>query len=242
MAIEIRKLFAALRIQLEGKLEAGRQATVHPGEKGEAAELDWRGMLRDHLPWRYKVSKAHVVDSDGNNSDSIDVVVHDRQYSSLIFKLGETVYVPAESVYAVFEVKQELSKENVEYAGAKAASVRKLQRTSVRIPHAGGEYAPKRPFTILAGILCLESSWKPPLGDAFETCLSKLPEEAHLNLGCALRHGAFEFSLSSTSKPQIEKSAPEAALLFFYLRLLKRLQELATVPAVDYLRYGRFIG
>ncbi len=241
MPIDLRQLFRALGSQLEERLATSRKVIVHPGEKGEAAELDWMGTLRDYLPWRYQVSKASVVDSDGSHSDLIDVVIHDRQYSPLIFKQGDTQYVPAESVYAVFEVKQELDKARIEYAGRKAASVRRLKRTSTRIPHAGGSYASKDLFTIMAGILCLESAWKPPLGEPFVGSLLSLPEDGRLDLGCALRHGAFSVSYPKDGEPRVESSTGEAALLFFYLRLLKRLQQLGTAPAIDYDEYGKFI-
>jgi hypothetical protein len=59
------------------------------------------------------------------------------------------LYVPAESVYAIIEVKQELSRTYIKYAGDKIKSVRCLKRTSVPIPHAGGTYKPKPPDRII---------------------------------------------------------------------------------------------
>jgi hypothetical protein len=49
------------------------------------------------------------VDSLGNFSQQIDVVVFDRQYSPFIFDFREQQIVPAESVYAVFEAKQTIN-------------------------------------------------------------------------------------------------------------------------------------
>jgi len=239
MTIDLRRLFLSLQSQLVATLEAGRKVISHPGAKGEAAELRWREMLADHLPSRYQVSKAFVIDAHGSLSDQIDVVVHDRQYSPLLFNQDGALYVPAESVYAVFEVKQELNREAVEYSGSKAASVRRLRRTSAAIPHAGGTFAPRPVFPILAGILCLDSSWNPPLGTALIDSLIDLAGENRLDLGCVARHGAFEISYPDAEAPRIEQTTADNALIFFFLRLLHRLQQLGTVPAIDLKEYGR---
>lgn len=64
-----------------------------------------------------------------------------------------------ESVYAVIEAKQNLTRANIIYAGRKAASVRRLHRTSAPIVHAGGTYPIVRePFPIIAGIVSYTSS------------------------------------------------------------------------------------
>ena len=129
----------------------------HAGEMGSATEQNWRELLRAHLPGRYEVEGGFIIDVDGQESQQLDVIVFDRQYSPTLFEVGGVLYVPAESVYGVFEVKQDLSKQHVEYAGEKVASARRLKR-SAPIIHAGGEYPPKEPPTILGGILAAVSS------------------------------------------------------------------------------------
>ncbi len=239
MAIDLKKLFQGLQIQLEASLRAAREVIAHPGAKGEASELNWLRMLTDHLPARYHVSKAFVIDSAAQISDQVDIVIYDHQYSPLLFKQDGALFVPAESVYAVFEVKQELNKENIAYAGAKTASVRRLRRTSVPIPHAGGTFSPRQHFPILAGILSLDSTWKPPLGDSLTQALQALSKDARLDLGCALLKGAFDAFYSNSDPPSLKRSAPDSALVFLFLRLLQRLQQLGTVPAIDLGEYGR---
>ena len=123
------KLFKGMQTQMLATLELGRAQITHNGEMGEAAEESWRKWLKDYLPKRYRVDKAIVVDCDGNTSDQIDIVIYDGQYSYFVFKHEQVIYVPAESVYAVIEVKQDLTKANLDYAGGKAESVRKLKRT-----------------------------------------------------------------------------------------------------------------
>jgi hypothetical protein len=239
LTVELRGLFLSLQKQLSASLETGRGIIEHPGAKGEAAELDWKNMLSTYLPGRYQVSKAFIVDSFGNSSEEIDVVIHDRHYSPSLFVHGDALYLPAEAVYCVVEVKQELSKQTIEDAGQKAASVRKLKRTSAPITHAGGRFPPVKPFVILAGIVCLESTWSPPLGMPLITHLKAMAPSARVDLGCVLRQGAFEVSYRKKNRLTIERSGPDTALVFFFVRLLHRLQQLGTVPAMDLKNYGK---
>ena len=44
---------------------------------------------------------------------SIDIIIYDTHFSPLVFELGEQKYIAVESVYAVFEVKQDLTKEHI---------------------------------------------------------------------------------------------------------------------------------
>jgi len=234
----LKDLFLSLQTKLDADLQTAR-LIKHPGEKGSATELDWLGMLTKHLPSRYQATKAFVLDADGNLSEQIDVVIHDRQYSPLLFEHSGVTYLPAESVYAVLEVKQDLSKTNIEYAAKKVGSVRKLRRTSAPITYVEGIYEPKKLFNILGGILALESTWAPPLGDSFKEITMPLPDHLRLDLGCALKHGAFEISIDEKGQPLLSISRPETALIVFFLRLVHRLQQLGTVPAIDLREYGK---
>lgn len=192
-------------------------------------------MLGDYLPNRYCVSKAFVIDSAGERSDEIDLVIYDRQYSPFLFNQDGAIFIPAESVYAVFEIKQALDGENVAYAIEKAASVRRLKRTSVTITHAGGTFPPRAPFRILAGLLCFKNGG----GRNLMKHLKAAPEEGRLDLLCALQGGAVEVDYAADGKASLEASPPESALIFFFLRLLERLQGLGTAPAIDLREYGK---
>ena len=141
--IDLREIFLNLQSQMITKLSSNREIIKHPGTKGDASELNWIQMLNDYLPQRYKVDKAFILDSTGNLSDQIDIVIYDQQYSPFLFHQDDAKFIPAESVYAVFEVKQSIYKKYIEYSGKKIASVRSLKRTSIPIPHAGGKYEPK---------------------------------------------------------------------------------------------------
>jgi hypothetical protein len=110
------QLLSGLHDDIQQKLEISRKSFGHPGTKGDASESVWLEMLQAYLPQRYQAATAHVVDSHGNFSDQIDVVVFDRQYSPFIFRYQGQTIVPAESVYAAFEAKQSINAAQVQYA------------------------------------------------------------------------------------------------------------------------------
>lgn len=209
----------------------------HPTEKGDNAELNWADMLHGFLPNRYGVGKAFAVDVNGAQSEQLDVVIYDCQYSPLLFHYRDGLYIPAESVYAVFEVKPEMNKANVEYAGAKIASVRRLERTSTRIPHAGGEYAPKAHAPIIGGILAVRSGWTPCFGTPFEGAVLGADCDHRIDIGCVLDEGGFEL-VENEGGLAADCWSQDEGLAIFAMRLFRRLQQLGTVPAIDILRWA----
>jgi hypothetical protein len=239
--VDLRGLFGDLQKELCVSQELVRKHAGHPGTMGDASEFNWLGILRAYLPNRYSVEKAFVVDCDGKKSEQQDLVVFDQQYTPFILKKDGMVFVPAESVYTVIEAKQSLNKGYIDYAAQKAASVRRLRRTSVAIRHAGGKYKPKEPFHIPAGIVTLSSDWKPPLGDAFrEAILEHAGSDEHrIEYGCVLDGGAFRLRTDEEDEGEIVASNPDASLMSFLLTLSHTLQQLATVPAIDVLAYAK---
>jgi hypothetical protein len=194
-------------------------------------------MLETHLPKRYCVNKAFVVDAEGGLSQEIDIVIYDRQYTPILYNHSGQIFIPAESVYAVLEVKQSFNKYNFEYAGAKAASVRKLKRTSAVIPHAGGRYEPRALTPIFGGILAYKCDWTPPFGDSFAEALKERAADERLDFGCAISSGAFDVEYPADNDMNIKQADSEVALISFFLNLLQRLQSIGTVPAIDYEQY-----
>lgn len=229
-------LLESLHDDIQTKLTTARKSFGHPGTKGDASEDIWLELFETYLPKRYQAIKAHVVDSTGSFSDQIDVVIVDRQYSPFIFNYQGQKVVPAESVYAVFEAKQSIDAGLVKYAQSKVESVRKLRRTSLPIPHAGGTYAAKPPIPIYGGILTFESEWNPAMGDALTKALEANVSDGRLDIGCIAAHGFFYhdnagYHLKSGSKPATS----------FLFKLISELQFSGTVPMIDILAYSRWL-
>ncbi len=234
---QLRDLFLGLQKELKAKLESGANAIGHPGMKGNNSEVNWLEMLNTYLPRRYHAESAVIVDADGNVSDQIDIVIFDAQFTPPLFQSGGVRFITAESVYAVLEVKQDLSKDHLNYAADKAQSVRSLKRTSVEINHAGGKFGPKEPHHILAGILTLRTSWQSNLNERLQKNCHIGDAKKQIDFGCCLEVGAFDIY----DDGKVKVSSSEIALASFFWTMLAQLQTIGTVPAIDIRAYTRKI-
>ena len=230
----LRDAFASEQTRLSVNLKSSFRIT-HNGDRGEVNEQFFIDFLRAYLPNRYTVEKAIVLDSNGNVSHSIDIVVFDRQYTPTLLDIDKHRYVPAEAVYAVFECKPTIDKGYLEYAGEKVESVRKLHRTSVEIHHAGGTFKKKPLFPILGGILAGEVDWADGLGETFRKNHQGLVGDKRIDCGFAASGACFDTFADENAYTFGPK---ENALAYFAFRLLWKLQTLATVPAVDWMAYA----
>lgn len=236
---DLHAVFAGQEDILRAQLATGKQAG-HPGVQGDGTEHHWIELLRQRLPRRYDVTKGIIVDSAGGRSEQIDLIVYDRQYSPEFWEQGEHHYVPAEAVYGAFEIKPELNKDYVLYAGEKVASVRRLQRTSHEFGWAGGTHGGHGGFQPLGGILCTTSDWTPTFGDPFRRYCKEIEPMGRLDLGCVLGHGAFE--IPARDQPDdVIVSGSSVTLITFLLTLLRRLQKLGSASALDYAAYEAWI-
>ncbi|WP_411342602.1 DUF6602 domain-containing protein [Paenibacillus sp. WLX1005] len=232
----LKNLFHGLQNQMIYTLSSNRENIDHPGAKGDASELDWIEWLETYLPKRYKVGKAFVVDSTNQISDQIDLVIYDQQYTPFVYVTKGTSYIPAESVYAVFEVKQSFNTKNIKYAGEKFETVRRLYRTSADIYHLGGK-GKKEHFRILSGLVCLDSDFSPAFSETSQKKILDLKNLQQLDLACVLQKGSFWVNYDA--EPRIEFSTEEEALISFFFRLVGELQKLGTAPAMDIEEYAK---
>ncbi|MGB7290998.1 MAG: DUF6602 domain-containing protein [Thermodesulfobacteriota bacterium] len=239
-AWSLTKLLESLHDDIEQRLETARKTMANPGAKGDASEKIWIDLLNRYLPVRYRVEKAFIVDSNGAFSDQIDVVIFDRQYTPFIFYYEDQIIIPAESVYAVFETKQTINAEHIKYAQEKTASVRKLHRTTLPIPHAGGTYPAKKIeiIPIYGGILTFESDWQPAFGQPLSDALDKDKEEGRLDIGCVAAHGYFCLDQQTGHYETHTGGKPATSFLF---KLISQLQFSGTVPMIDIQAYAKWL-
>lgn len=261
--ISINDLFEGLQKQMVCRLTTNRDFIIHPGTKGDSLENVWIEWLRTYLPNRYNVDKAIVIDSDGNLSDQIDLVIYDQQYTPFVFNQNETLYIPAEGVYAVFEVKPDLSGNTfiqgeslsfIEYAGRKVESVRKLNRTSAKILDRGKAREPRNLTKIVGGILTTENSYKKD--DTVSNHFQSLSGLKTLDMGCSVNKGSFFIKYDEDQGEsdiyrfyetrvfsRIKQSKEKDSLIHFFLQLSRYLQQvIGTVAAVDFNAYSEKIG
>jgi hypothetical protein len=232
----LQNAFASDQACLVANLKSSNRI-AHSGDKGEVNEEHFIDFLTSYLPNRYTVKKAMIIDCAGDVSDSIDIVVFDRQYTPTLLDNNKHRYVPAEAVYAVFECKPAINKEYLKYAADKIQSVRRLKRTSVEIVHAGGKYPPKEHFDILGGILALRVDWEDCLGESFQKNHKTFVGDERVDCGFAAEGASFDI-FDDPDNFSYSFGPRDNSLAYFAFRLLWKLQSLATVPAVDWMAYA----
>lgn len=255
--IELKELFKGLQSQMTATLSTNRSFITHPGSTGDALENAWIEWLQDYLPNRYSVAKAIVIDSDGYTSHQLDIVIYDNWFTPFIFNQNGFKYIPAEGVYAVFEVKPNLSKKNIEYAGKKIESVRKLKRTSTKMISSGKLCSPRSLTKIIGGLLCSSSDIKQ--NDIISNHLKDLIGFKSLDIICAADFGSILVEYEGASKDgcelpytdyynsrkfnRIVVSKQEYGLVSFFLQLSHLLQQrIGTIPAIDFQAYMNAMG
>ena len=264
--IDIKDLFGGLQNQMVAQLNTNREFILHPGSKGDSLENVWIEWLKKYLPNRYCVDKAIIIDSKGDLSNQIDLVIYDQQYTPFVLNQNGIHYIPAEGVYAVFEVKPDFrgnidGHSFIEYTGIKIESVRKLKRTTVGIINAGKEVE-ARPLTkILGGILASTNSYSNSNNNTIMSHIKNLKGLQTIEIGCAVDYGSFFVNYKGeenlTNKKFDERilnyyndrvfdnitfSSKGNSLVTFFLQLTRYLQQsIGTVAAIDLNAYSQSV-
>jgi hypothetical protein len=108
------------------------QATT-PGLVGGAREKTTRHKLETLLPPMVGVGTGCIIDSYGNTSKQMDIVVYEKNICPIysINDTPETTYFPCEGVIAVGEIKSTLNNKELEDIFAKVNSVKQLRRYAI---------------------------------------------------------------------------------------------------------------
>ncbi|MFA5454770.1 MAG: DUF6602 domain-containing protein [Sulfurimonas sp.] len=264
--IDLKQLFEGLQNQMVAQLNTNREFIPHPGSKGDSLENAWIEWLQKYLPNRYSVDKAIVIDHEGNTSHQIDIVIYDNWFTPFIFSQNGFHYIPAEGVYAIFEVKPDIQgnvgdKSYIEYAAEKIESVRILKRTSTDMINSG-RVTPARQLTkIIGGILSSTNSFTHKNNDTIKQHLSEQQGLKSIDIGCIADYGFFYVDYNgeeddkeinfntrivdyykNRSIENITFSNSENSLVSFFLQLTNYLQQaIGTIPAIDLNAYSKTI-
>ena len=247
---DLTETYGVMQKKMLASLNCSRIALSHSTQKGNASEADWIAFYRAYLPKRYAVTKGRVIDHTGRQSDQIDIIIYDAQYTHIVFNSeGNEPLVTAESVYAAFEVKQTLNAEFIADAAKKGESIRKLERTSVPVRNIYGVSNRKPLHNIIIGLLTTDCDWLK--NSAQEITLEKMRQlsfDERLDIVCSLSG----HTLVADNPVFVEEPMPEGglvvhccedsnSLVFMLLHLLKKLQDIGTAPAIDLMKYAERI-
>jgi hypothetical protein len=215
-------------------LRTRARSITHDGTLGDAVEDAWIALLGDYLPARYRVAKAFAIDHEGRTTDQLDCLIYDAHFTPALFGKDRHLYVPAEAVYATFEIKPTVNATYLKAAAKKGASLRALARTSAPIPWANGVNPARKPFPILTGLLALEASWKDGLGSAFEQQLQRWTGTNEIDM---VLTGTAGFCDRFTGEKRPTIASGPGSLIRGLFRLLMALRHKASVVAVDWNAY-----
>ncbi len=101
-----------------------------PGTTGQSREIAVRDKLQKMLPRGIGVGSGFVIDSYGQTSRQMDIVLYEEDLCP-VFRLNassEAAFYPCEGVFAVGEVKSTMGSREVDDILDKISSVRKLSR------------------------------------------------------------------------------------------------------------------
>lgn len=124
------KVFASVLKQARKRLaiDANRaEAFQHRGLRGDERALALADFLSDRLPDAFAVGSGEAIDFADNRIGELDIIIYDRLSAAPIQDSGSTVLVPAETIYAVIEVKSVLSKAETEKCLNAAKKIRALR-------------------------------------------------------------------------------------------------------------------
>lgn len=106
------------------------------GQVGDAKEKAAKDKLGHILPPGIAVGSGFIIDSYGNTSRQIDVVLYEKNICPVysINDTPETTYYPCEGVVAVGEIKSALNSDELEDIFLKIESTKRLKRFSTETP------------------------------------------------------------------------------------------------------------
>jgi hypothetical protein len=269
--VELKQLFEGLQNQMVSQLSTNRKFINHPGSKGDALENAWIEWLQKYLPNRYSVEKAIVIDSEGNTSHQIDIVIYDNWFTPFIFSQNGFHYIPAEGVYAIFEVKPDIQgssdggKNYIEYACEKIESVRTLKRTSTSMINSGVKQKARPLSKIIGGILSTTNTYTHQNNNTIEKYIKENDCFKGLDIGCIADYGSFHIDYEGEEDTKLEDlkdfqkrysdyytnrkfkeirfSEKDNSLVSFFLQLTRYLQQaIGTIQAIDLNAYSSAIG
>lgn len=249
--MKIVDVFDSVSQQMQTDLKEARAVIEHAGVKGGALEESFRTFLRKYLPRSLDVSTGILVDSTGNVSRQLDVIISDASKTPIFYQKGDVRVIPCECAYAAVEVKTKLGPAEVTAATENMRSVKALQKSAYVGQNGMIKFVSKlygRECDIwptMYFVFAFESlQMEPVFARHIETNhLSTASVEAHIDAICVLGEFVIFNKLSSGLFDALPApgSTPvclptERSLLFFFT-LLSTYFNQARMPHFNFLPY-----
>ena len=129
-----RSVLSAAQKRLTSAIDQIRASIPHAGETGDLIERLFRSQLEEVLPEKIGVSNGFVVDSSGEVSRQMDIILYDRLNTPRIFTSDGAQMFPVETTYACGEVKTEMDSSKLRDSFNKCLSYKNLCRKAYITP------------------------------------------------------------------------------------------------------------
>lgn len=113
--------------RLQAEVDTFNRLINHQGEKGRENELSLARVLERLVPSKYGIGSGLLIDSEGNYSKQMDIIVYDHSEEPALMAQTNQVLFPVENVRLCIEVKTTADKDEIEDAVKKMASIRALK-------------------------------------------------------------------------------------------------------------------
>jgi hypothetical protein len=171
----VEQYWTGVASQLQVEADVFSRLVAHNGEIGRANEIALAQLVTSLLPSSVGVGTEIVIDSLGNRSKQMDIIVYERASQPQILAHSTQLLFPVETVHAAIEVKTTVDLAAITDTGEKAASLRALSPQGRQ----------SKPLFALFGYAAAGS----PVTCARE--LNKLPDDRRPDLACILDPGLF---------------------------------------------------
>ncbi|MEE7627226.1 DUF6602 domain-containing protein [Methylobacter sp. Wu8] len=126
--MDLKEVFDEVSSQMKSDFVKAQKSLTHSGLKGDANEEVVKKFLRQYLPKSLDITTGMLVDSEGNQSKQLDIIICDSTKTPIFYQSGETRVIPIECAYAVIEVKAFLDKTELEKSYKNMQSVKALNK------------------------------------------------------------------------------------------------------------------
>lgn len=255
--MKLNSVFKKISQQLDVEFGELSKEISHPADSGEARENALRNLLKNYLPKRIAIDTGYIIDTQGNTSKQMDVVIYDSTIAT-IFDVSGIKYFPCEIVIAVGQVKSDIkSRERLSAALLNIESVKKLDRsnhgeneivTGPGISLKGLKFDPSTEHRdqILGFIFTRTSMARQAILEELQEYNGKLDRQLWLNVFCAYKNFLISYESEKGLTPSamdaknmyctIETEAPN--LLLVFLSILANFVNIAHVARPNYFSYA----
>lgn len=138
--MDLEEIFDGVSKQMRIDFMKAQKSLSHAGLKGGANEETVRIFLKQYLPRTLDITTGTLVDSNGNESRQLDIIISDAAKTPILYQSGETRVIPVECAYAVIEVKASLNKAELKRSYSNMKSVKSLSKKAFFKPKGAISY------------------------------------------------------------------------------------------------------